>query len=71
MCLPKGPSAAEIEQSRLARESAEMAESEEINKRAMQKKSDISNVSGNRGGRGTGRRSLFRASGTGFMGRFG
>tara|TARA_R110002020_G_scaffold161123_1_gene345939 strand:+ start:1628 stop:1855 length:228 start_codon:yes stop_codon:yes gene_type:complete len=75
MCLPKpklaGPSKEEIEQSEEAREAAEMAQREEIDRRAMQKKEDISDVLGKRGGRGAGRRSLFRASGTGFMGRFG
>ena len=71
-----GPSAAEKEAAAEQRIEAEAAKSEEIQKRAKQKREDISTAlesktqrSGMRGG--AGRRSLFRASGGGFLGRFG
>ncbi len=71
-----GPSKAEKEAAAEQRIEAEEAKSEEIQKRAKQKREDISTAlegktqrSGMRGG--AGRRSLFRASGGGFLGRFG
>jgi hypothetical protein len=73
MCF--GPSAAEKAAAADQREAAEIAKREEIDKRAEQKRDDISEaISGRmerRGMRGgSGRRSLFRASGSGFLGRF-
>ena len=77
MCFGSpGPSAAEREAARAQRESAEQAKQEAIAGRAEQKREDIQSAlegsvqrRGMRGG--SGRRSLFRAQGGGFMGRFG
>ena len=70
-----GPSEEEEESGAEERIAAEAAKSEEIQRRAKQKREDISVAlegrtqrSGMRGG--AGRRSLFRASGGGFLGRF-
>lgn len=74
MCF--GPSAAEKRAAAEQREAADIAKREEAEKRAGQKREDIMEAlesatvrRGMRGGRG--RRSLFRAGGGGFMGRFG
>ena len=71
-----GPSQAEKQAAADQRIEADQAKSEEIQKRAEQKREDISTAlesrtrrSGMRGG--AGRRSLFRAGGGGFLGRFG
>jgi hypothetical protein len=73
MCL--GPSPSEKRAAAAQREAADVAKREEAEKRAGQKREDIMEAlegatvrRGMRGGRG--RRSLFRASGGGFMGRF-
>lgn len=74
MCF--GPSGAEKQAAAQAREEAEIAKREEIEQRANVKREDISEAiesrqesRGMRGG--SGRRSLFRAGGGGFLGRFG
>jgi hypothetical protein len=71
-----GPSRAEKEAAAEQRIEAEQAKQEEIQKRGEQKREDISEAlesrtrrSGMRGG--AGRRSLFKAGGGGFLGRFG
>ena len=73
MCF--GPSREEKEASAERRVEADIAKREEVEKRASQKREDISEAlegrttrAGMRGGRG--RRSLFRAPTTGFLGRF-
>ena len=73
MCF--GPSREEKEAAAERRVEADIAKREEVEKRASQKREDISEAiegrtarSGMRGGRG--RRSLFRAPTTGFLGRF-
>lgn len=70
-----GPSQAEKEQAAAQRVEADIAKREEVEKRAKQKREDISSAlegreqrKGMRGG--AGRRSLFRAGGSGFLGRF-
>lgn len=76
MCLGGGgPSQAEKETAVEQRVEADLAEREEVEKRAKKKREDISAAlearterRGMRGGRG--RRSLFRAGGSGFLGRF-
>ena len=73
MCF--GPSSAEKQAASEAREEADVAKREEVEKRAEQKRDDITEAVESRQERrgmrgGTGRRSLFRASGTGFLGRF-
>jgi len=75
MCFGGGPSQAEKETAVEQRVEADVAEREEIEKRAKKKREDISAAlearterRGMRGGRG--RRSLFRAGGSGFLGRF-
>lgn len=74
-----GPSKAEQEAAnrRAAeqRAEAEIAKREEIERKAVQKREDISQALSSRTERrgmrgGAGRRSLFQASGAGFMGRF-
>jgi hypothetical protein len=74
MCL--GPSPSEKRAAAAQREAADVAKREEAEKRAGQKREDIMEAleastvrRGMRGGMG--RRSLFRAGGGGFMGRFG
>lgn len=74
MCF--GPSTAEKEAAAEQREAADIAKREEIEKRAAQKREDISEaISSRTEGRGmrggSGRRSLFRTGGAGFLGRFG
>lgn len=76
MCFGGGPSKAEKEAAAEQRIEAEQAKAEEIQKRAEQKREDISEAIDRRTQRrgmrgGTGRRSLFKASGGGFLGRFG
>lgn len=73
MCF--GPSKAEREAARAQREEAESAREEAVAGRAEQKREDIESAlegrvqrRGMRGG--SGRRSLFRASSAGFLGRF-
>ena len=73
MCF--GPSAAEKQAAAEQRKEADIAKREEAEKRAVQKREDIMEAlegtmaqRGMRGGKG--RRSLFRAGGGGFMGRF-
>lgn len=70
-----GPSESEKKQAAEQRVEAEEAKREEVEKRAVQKREDISSAlsartkrAGMRGG--SGRRSLFRAGGSGFLGRF-
>lgn len=73
-----GSNAAQEEANRAAaadRVEADIAKREEVEKRAKQKREDISEAitskSESRGMRGgTGRRSLFQAGGSGFLGRF-
>lgn len=74
MCF--GPSKAEKKAAVETREEADVIKREEVEDRAEQKKEDITEAvekrverRGMRGG--AGRRSLFRASGSGFLGRFG
>jgi len=74
MCL--GPTPSEKRAAAAQREAADVAKREEAEKRAGQKREDIMEAlegatvrRGMRGGMG--RRSLFRAAGGGFMGRFG
>jgi hypothetical protein len=76
MCFGGGPSKAEKEAAAEQRIEAEQAKAEEIQKRAEQKREDISEAIDRRTQRrgmrgGTGRRSLFKAGGGGFLGRFG
>lgn len=73
MCF--GPSRAEKEAAAEQRVEADVAKREEVEKRAVQKREDIGAAleastqrRGMRGG--AGRRSLFRAGGAGFLGRF-
>ena len=73
MCF--GPSREEKEAAAERRVEADIAKREEVEKRASQKREDISEAlegrtarAGMRGGRG--RRSLFRAPSAGFLGRF-
>jgi hypothetical protein len=75
MCFGGGPSKAEKEAAAEQRVEADVAKREEVEKRASQKREDISEAlesrttrAGMRGGKG--RRSLFRAPSTGFLGRF-
>ena len=79
MCVPDidllGPSRSEKRAAAAQRQAADVAKREEAEKRAGQKREDIMEAlegatvrRGMRGGMG--RRSLFRASGGGFMGRF-
>ena len=75
MCFPSGPSREEKQAAADQRVAAEQAKREEVEKRAESKREDISEAlsartqqRGMRGGRG--RRSLFRAGGAGFLGRF-
>jgi hypothetical protein len=75
MCFPSGPSSDEKQAAADQRIAAEQAKREEVEKRAGSKREDISEAlsaktqqRGMRGGRG--RRSLFRAGGAGFLGRF-
>lgn len=79
MCIPDidllGPSPSEKRAAAAQRQAADVAKREEAEKRAGQKRKDIMEAlegatvrRGMRGGMG--RRSLFRASGGGFMGRF-
>ena len=70
-----GPTQEEKERAAEQRVEADIAKQEEIEKRAEKKREDISEAleartqrQGMRGG--AGRRSLFRASGAGFLGRF-
>ena len=70
-----GPSQAEKEQAADQRVEADIAKREEVEKRAQQKREDISSALTSREQRkgmrgGAGRRSLFRAGGSGFLGRF-
>jgi len=70
-----GPSQSEKEQAADQRVEADIAKREEVEKRAKQKREDISSALTSREQRkgmrgGTGRRSLFRAGGSGFLGRF-
>lgn len=79
MCFGGGNRAAQEESNQRAAEErveADIAKREEVEDRAKQKREDITEAitektqkRGMRGGRG--RRSLFRAGGGGFMGRFG
>ena len=73
MCF--GPSREEKEAAAERRVEADIAKRDEVEKRASQKREDISEAledrtarAGMRGGKG--RRSLFRAPSTGFLGRF-
>ena len=73
MCF--GPSRAQKEAAAEQRVEADIAQREEVEKRAEQKREDIGAAleastqrRGMRGG--AGRRSLFRAGGAGFLGRF-
>lgn len=71
-----GPSQAEKESAAKQRAEAEEAKQTEIRERAEKKREDISEAVTQRtqrryGRGGTGRRSLFRAGGSGFLGRFG
>ena len=73
MCF--GPSREEKEAAAERRVEADIAKREEVEKRASQKREDISEAiesrtarAGMRGGKG--RRSLFSAPSTGFLGRF-
>lgn len=73
MCF--GPSSAEKQAAAESREQADIAKRQEIEARAEQKRSDITEAIQGRTERrgmrgGSGRRSLFRASGGGFLGRF-
>ena len=67
MCF--GPSRAEKEAAAQQRVEADFARREELEKRAKKKREDISDALDARRS-GSGRRSLFRASGQGFLGRF-
>jgi len=75
MCFGGGPSKAEKRAAAQRRVEADIAQREEAEKRAKQKREDISDAlqartqrRGMRGG--AGRRSLFRSGGSGFLGRF-
>ena len=75
MCFGGGPTREEKEAAAEQRVEADIAKREEVEKRAAQKREDISEAlegrtvrAGMRGGRG--RRSLFRAPSAGFLGRF-
>lgn len=75
MCFGGGPSRQERQVAAEQQVEADVAKREEIEKRAEQKREDISQAleartqrRGMRGG--AGRRSLFRAGGGGFLGRF-
>ena len=75
MCFGGGPSRQEKKAAAEQQVEADVAKREEIEKRAEQKREDISQAleartqrRGMRGG--AGRRSLFRAGGGGFLGRF-
>jgi len=73
MCF--GPSREEKEAAAERRVEADIAKREEVEKRASQKREDISEAIEGRTARagmrgGAGRRSLFRAPSTGFLGRF-
>lgn len=75
MCFGGGPSRQEKQAAAEQRVEADVAKREEVEKRAEQKREDISQAlearterRGMRGG--AGRRSLFRAGGGGFLGRF-
>lgn len=75
MCFGGGPSKSEKKAAAEQQVEADIAKREEIEKRAEQKREDISQAlearterRGMRGG--AGRRSLFRAGGGGFLGRF-
>ena len=70
-----GPSQAENEAAAEQRIESDQAKRQEVEKRAVQKREDISSAlsartkrAGMRGG--SGRRSLFRSGGSGFLGRF-
>ena len=74
MCF--GPSKAEKRAAAEQRAEAEEAKQEAIQEKAEQKREDISQALTQRtksryGRSGRGRRSLFRAGGSGFLGRFG
>jgi len=74
MCF--GPSKAERQAAAEQRAEAEAAKQEAIKEKAEQKREDISDALTQRaqsryGRGGRGRRSLFRAGGSGFLGRFG
>jgi hypothetical protein len=71
-----GPSRAEKQAAAEQRVEADLAKQEEVKKRAEAKREDISDAIDRRTQRrgmrgGTGRRSLFKAGGGGFLGRFG
>lgn len=75
MCFGGGPSRQEKQAAAEQQVEADVAKREEVEKRAEQKREDISQAlearterRGMRGG--AGRRSLFRAGGGGFLGRF-
>jgi len=75
MCFGGGPSRQEKQAAAEQQVEADVAKREEVEKRAEQKREDISEAleartqrRGMRGG--AGRRSLFRAGGGGFLGRF-
>jgi len=73
MCF--GPSAAEKQAATESREEADRAKRAEIETRAETKREDITEAIEGRTERrgmrgGSGRRSLFRAAGSGFLGRF-
>lgn len=73
MCF--GPSAAERQAATESREEADIAKREQVEARANQKREDITEAIEDRTERrgmrgGSGRRSLFRAAGSGFLGRF-
>jgi hypothetical protein len=73
MCF--GPSKAEKQAAAESREEADIAKREEIETRAKAKREDITEAIEDRTERrgmrgGAGRRSLFRAAGGGFLGRF-
>ena len=75
MCFGGGPSREEKQAAAEQRVEADVAKREEVEKLARQKREDISQAleartqrRGMRGG--AGRRSLFRAGGGGFLGRF-
>jgi hypothetical protein len=73
MCF--GPSKAEKQLAADSREESDLAKREQVEARATQKREDITEAIEGRTERrgmrgGSGRRSLFRASGSGFLGRF-
>jgi len=65
-----GPSMAEKQAAADQRVEADILKREEVEKRARQKREDISGAIEARTGRGKGRRSLFKAPSEGFLGRF-